>query len=82
MKKILEELWYGNISMESNLSNMTSEEKELMEYISRHYDSLQATFNKNQKEIWEKFDDSHTVIRLATSWATSDENLEKLLQLL
>lgn len=43
--------------MESNLSNMTSEEKELMEYISRHYDSLQATFNKNQKEIWEKFDD-------------------------
>ena len=32
--------------------------------------------------FWEKFDDSHTVIRLATSWATSDENLEKLLQLL
>ena len=32
--------------------------------------------------FWEKYDDTHTVIRLATSWATTEENLEKLLQLL
>jgi threonine aldolase len=32
--------------------------------------------------FWEKDDDTHTVIRLATSWATTEENLEKLLQLL
>ena len=32
--------------------------------------------------IWEKADDEHTVIRLATSWATTDEDLERLAQLL
>ena len=28
--------------------------------------------------FWEKYDDSNTVIRLATSWATTDEDLEEL----
>jgi threonine aldolase len=28
--------------------------------------------------FWEKYDDSHTVIRLATSWATTDEDLDEL----
>ena len=32
--------------------------------------------------FWEKYDDNHTVIRLATSWATTDEDLEKLAQVL
>ena len=30
--------------------------------------------------IWEKYDDSHTVIRLATSWATKKEDVEELLK--
>ena len=32
--------------------------------------------------FWEKPDDTHTVIRIATSWATTEEDVEKLLQIL
>ena len=32
--------------------------------------------------FWEKYDDSHTVIRFATSWATTKEDVEKLMELL
>ena len=32
--------------------------------------------------FWEKKDDSHTVIRFATSWATRMEDVHKLLILL
>ncbi len=32
--------------------------------------------------FWEKKDDSHTVMRIATSWATTDEDVESLLKLL
>lgn len=46
--------------------------------------------NKKMEELkknvafsfWEKYDDNHTVVRFATSWATSKENLEKLISLL
>ena len=32
--------------------------------------------------FWEKYDDSHTVIRIATSWATTEENVDALLEIL
>jgi len=32
--------------------------------------------------FWEKIDESHTAIRLATSWATTQENLNELISLL
>ncbi len=32
--------------------------------------------------FWEKYDDNHTVMRFATSWATSMENVEKLEEIL
>lgn len=32
--------------------------------------------------FWEPYDDTHTVIRLATSWATRDEDIEKLRKIL
>ena len=32
--------------------------------------------------FWEKFDESHTVIRLATSWSTKEEDLESLRKIL
>lgn len=32
--------------------------------------------------FWEKYDDTHTVIRLATSWATSAEDIERLKEVL
>ena len=46
--------------------------------------------NEKMKELkenvaisyWEKYDENHTVVRFATSWATSDEDVEKLIELL
>ncbi|MBR2811226.1 MAG: low specificity L-threonine aldolase [Solobacterium sp.] len=32
--------------------------------------------------FWEKYDENHTVVRFATSWATEEENVERLLELL
>jgi len=32
--------------------------------------------------FWEKYDDNHTVIRFATSWATTKEQIDKLISLL
>ena len=32
--------------------------------------------------FWEKFDDDHTVVRFATSWATSEESIDKLEEIL
>ena len=32
--------------------------------------------------FWEKFDETHTVVRFATSWSTAPEDLEKLRELL
>ena len=32
--------------------------------------------------FWEKYDDTHTVIRLATDWATTKENIDTLIEFL
>lgn len=32
--------------------------------------------------VWEKYDDEHTVVRFATSWATTKEQIESLINLL
>ena len=32
--------------------------------------------------VWEKADDTHTVVRFATSWATKEEDIRALLALL
>ncbi|MBP3814624.1 MAG: low specificity L-threonine aldolase, partial [Butyrivibrio sp.] len=32
--------------------------------------------------FWEKYDDTHTVIRLATDWATTEEDVETLMKFL
>ena len=32
--------------------------------------------------FWENYDDSHTVIRIATSWATTKEHTDALIELL
>ncbi len=32
--------------------------------------------------FWEKYDDNHTVVRFASSWATTDEAVDKLISLL
>lgn len=32
--------------------------------------------------FWEKADDNHTIIRLATSWATKEEEIKALIEIL
>lgn len=35
---------------------------------------------KYSYEIWEKYDETHTVVRFCTSWATQDQNVQQLLE--
>ena len=39
---------------------------------------LEEISKKVNISIWEKYDDSHTVVRFATSWSTTEEELEYL----
>ena len=32
--------------------------------------------------FWEKYDETHTVVRFATSWATKMEDIEALIEIL
>lgn len=59
MQKILEDLWYGNLCPQNDSYQPTQEKKELVEYITRHHNSLQAVLTEEQKEILEKLDDCH-----------------------
>lgn len=43
---------------------------------------LAALEGKAKFGFWEKYDDAHTVMRIATSWATKMEEIEQLLELL
>ena len=57
MKRMIDELWYGNVSPMDDTQNNTEEMKELMKYIARHQEELMATLTDEQKAIFEKFDD-------------------------
>ena len=59
MRKTIEELWYGNIDPSVKCREITSETKELMEYMAKHHDDLLATLNDSQKELLEKFGDCY-----------------------
>ena len=43
---------------------------------------LEQLAKKVKYSFWEKFDDDHTIIRFATSWATKQEDVDELLELL
>ena len=43
---------------------------------------LAALEGKAKFGFWEKFDDNHTVVRIATSWATKMEEIEQLIALM
>ena len=45
-------------------------------------DRLKELAKSVRYSFWEKFDDTHTVIRFATSWATEQEDLNALIELL
>ncbi len=54
MRSTLEELWYGNICPETDSRTNTPEMKRLMEYMSRHHDTLMTTMTDEQKDIFER----------------------------
>ena len=43
---------------------------------------LGDVYKRQKFGFWEKFDDSHTVVRIATSWATKMEEIEQLIALM
>ena len=43
---------------------------------------LSALEGKAKFGFWEKYDDTHTVVRIATSWATQMEEVMQLIALL
>lgn len=43
---------------------------------------LEALEGKAKFGFWEKYDDTHTVMRIATSWATRMEEIEQLIDLM
>ncbi|MEG2037265.1 MAG: beta-eliminating lyase-related protein [Ruthenibacterium sp.] len=45
-------------------------------------DKLKALQQNISFGFWEKPDDAHTVVRIATSWATTDQSVDKLIALL
>lgn len=45
-------------------------------------DKLLEFVKKVQYDFWERYDDEHTVIRLCTSWATTNEDVDELIKLL
>ena len=60
MRSILEELFYGNVSPNTDCRSHDKETKQLMGYIADHHDNLLSTLNDQQKEILEKFDDCYS----------------------
>ena len=57
MCKMIEELWHGNISPQTDSRNNSPEMKQLMEYMARHHDDLLKSLSDEQKETFEKFED-------------------------
>ena len=51
-------------------------------FVKLHDSARQKLEEQVNVSFWEKPDDSHTVIRLATSWATTGEDVQKLLHII
>lgn len=43
---------------------------------------MQALREKVKFDFWEKYDDTHTVVRFCTSWATKREDVQKLISII
>lgn len=41
-------------------------------------DTVQTLQGKVKFSLWEKYDDTHTIVRFVTNWATLEENIEQL----
>lgn len=52
------------------------------QFIVLENEQMKALEKQVRFSVWEKVDDTHTAVRFATSWATTEEEIEKLLELL
>ena len=57
MRSIINELWHVNIIHQEDSRINSKKMKELLGYMSRHYEDLEKSFREEQKEIFEKFHD-------------------------
>ncbi len=55
--RILEDLWYGNLSPSEQMALFENERGELLELCERNRNALMATLNDGQKELLEKLYD-------------------------
>ena len=55
----LQELWYGNIRPNED-KGITDEEKELVELIARHHETLSSSLKSDDLEAFEKYVDCFT----------------------
>ena len=52
------------------------------QFIVLENEQVEALRSRVMFSVWEKPDDEHTVVRFATSWATTEENVDKLLDMM
>ena len=55
----LQDLWYGNIRPNED-KVITDEEKELVELIARHHETLSSSLKDNDLDVFEKYVDCFT----------------------
>ena len=53
MEGTIKELWHGNIIPGEDSRSNSKEMKELLGYMSRHYEDLEKSFTDEQKEVFE-----------------------------
>ena len=68
---------FGGKAKDENTSKFTNQIFLVLENA-----QLAALEGKAKFGFWEKFDDTHTVVRIATSWATRMDEVEALLALM
>ena len=56
---ILQELWYGNVRPNED-KVITDEEKELVELIARHHETLSSSLKNDDLDVFEKYVDCFT----------------------
>ena len=56
---ILQELWYGNIRPNEDKA-ITDKEKELVELIAKHHETLSSSLKDNDLDVFEKYLDCFT----------------------
>ena len=74
--------------LKAQIDNYKKEQDELMAYFEEKAEAdLEDTKLKELRQkiscsFWEKYDDTHTVVRFATSWATPQSSIDTLKEIL